>query len=76
VNNGIKGLSIIARYVSKGFSESIDTIVLAAYITIDTGFNNENLQLIFWNIYCQEVYKSLTSMYYRNTADDLLVFVI
>jgi GTPase SAR1 family protein len=43
---------------------------------MDTVFNNENLQLIFWNTTGQEVYRSLTPMYYRNAAVALLVFDI
>lgn len=72
-NSGVGKTSIITRLNSKTFTDTIESTVCAAYYTKEMQFDDRTITLRIWDTAGQEVYKSLTNVFFR---DSMIVFVV
>lgn len=72
-NSGVGKTSIITRLNFGNFTDNLESTVCAAYFTKSMTVNGNNITLRIWDTAGQEVYKSLTNVFFR---DSMIVFVV
>jgi small GTP-binding protein len=72
--SGCGKTSIISRYIDKEFTGTLCPTVGCAGRTIDYQYRNHALTLLLWDTAGQELYRSLTPIYYRNSAAAIIVY--
>jgi small GTP-binding protein len=74
--SGTGKTSIITRYIDKAFSGNLAPTVGGACRTLPYKFRDYLLSLTVWDTAGQEIYRSLSPIYYRNSAAAVIVFDI
>jgi len=72
--SGCGKTSLIARYVDKTFTSTLTPTVGCAGRLVTYEYLGRELTLLLWDTAGQELYRSLTPVYYRNSAAAVIVF--
>lgn len=68
--------SILLRFINDTFTSDVKTTVGATFLTKTMYVKKQTVELCIWDTAGQEVYRSLTPMYYRNANAAFLVYDI
>lgn len=74
--SGVGKTSILNRYISNQFVENQPQTVGASFKKKVVNYNNQNIALSIWDTAGQEVYRTLTPMYFRDAQMALIVYSI
>jgi small GTP-binding protein len=74
--SGTGKTSIITRYIDKVFSGNLAPTVGGACRSVPYKFRDYSLSLTVWDTAGQEIYRSLSPIYYRNSTTAVIVFDI
>jgi small GTP-binding protein len=74
--SGCGKTSIICRFIDTTFSSTLVPTVGCAARTVAYTYQDRELSLLLWDTAGQELYRSLTPIYYRNSAAAVIVFDI
>jgi small GTP-binding protein len=72
--SGTGKTSIITRYIDRTFSGTPTPTVGCSGHTIEYPYRDRFLNLVIWDTAGQELYRSLTPVYYRNATAAVIVF--
>jgi small GTP-binding protein len=72
--SGCGKTSIISSYIEKEFTSTLSPTVGCAGRTVDFQYRGHTLTLLLWDTAGQELYRSLTPIYYRNSAAAVIVY--
>lgn len=73
-NSGVGKTSLLTRYVKGIFYPNAIATVGANFLTKELEINDRFIDLNIWDTAGQELYRSLTPMYYRNASAAVVVF--
>jgi small GTP-binding protein len=72
--SGTGKTSIITRYIDHKFSGTLAPTVGCSGQTVNYDYEGRTLNLLIWDTAGQELYRSLTPIYYRNATAAVIVF--
>ncbi|OHT06359.1 GTP-binding protein ypt1 [Tritrichomonas foetus] len=72
--SGVGKTSIASRYVEDSFNDDQASTIGASYLSKTISINSETIELSIWDTAGQEVFRTLTPMYYRDAAMAIIVF--
>ena len=73
-DSGVGKTSIINRFMTGKYSESLKPTIGAAFVTKNVVVEGHNLELRIWDTAGQEVYRGLAPMYYRSANIAIIVY--
>ena len=73
-NSGVGKTSLLTKYVKGIYTPSNVPTIGANFLTKEIVISNQHLDLNIWDTAGQEIYRSLTPMYYRNACAAIVVF--
>jgi small GTP-binding protein len=74
--SGTGKTSLISRYIDRTFSGTLAPTVGCAGRTVECVYRDRTVNLLIWDTAGQELYRSLTPIYYRNATAAVVVFDI
>lgn len=73
-DSGVGKTSIINRFMTGKYSESLKPTIGAAFVSKNVVVDGHNLELRIWDTAGQEVYRGLAPMYYRSAQIAIIVY--
>ncbi|GAB1219741.1 hypothetical protein ENUP19_0082G0004 [Entamoeba nuttalli] len=75
-DSGVGKTSLLSRFINNTFSPTTESTVGANFFMHEFRIDGKMTQVALWDTASQERYRSLVSMYYRNTNGCLIVFAL
>jgi small GTP-binding protein len=72
--SGTGKTSLISRYIDRTFSGTLAPTVGCAGHSVECTYQDRTVNLLIWDTAGQELYRSLTPIYYRNAMAAVVVF--
>ena len=68
--------NLLSRYINNNFLENTQTTTIAEFYSKDIKRNNINLKLQFWDTAGQELFRSMSNVFYKNCHGVILCYDI